>query len=213
MVNYLENFVPLVCYEVNTVDNQLVVVVKREDLLVTLNNLKLHINSQYNLLYNISGVDLVELKYRFVVIYDLLSIKYSQRLSLKVFVNEITAVPSSVGIFRNANWWEREIWDMFGIYFQDHPDLRRILTDYGFQGFPLRKDFPLSGYVEVQYDESTKKVEVFPLTLTQEMRKYTYENPWPQAENDTIPFSVYTENKKLNEAISLLKDTKTASLN
>lgn len=196
MINYLEHFIPVICYEVNTTNSQPTIVVEANDLLPVANNLKLHINSLYNVLSNISGVDLIELKYRFVVVYDLLSIKYNQRITLKVFLNESAIVSSLTGVFINANWWEREAWDMFGIFFEKHPDLRRILTDYGFQGYPLRKDFPLSGYVEVQYDESTKKVETFPVTLTQEMRKYVFDGSWPQAQNDVLTFSALSVEKK-----------------
>jgi NADH-quinone oxidoreductase subunit C len=126
----------------------------------------------------ISGVDFLDKTYRFCVVYDLLSLTYNSRLRVKVFVNEITSVPSSVNVFINANWWEREIWDLYGIYFDKHPDLRRILTDYGFEGHPMRKDFPLSGYVEVRYSESKKRVVVEPLELTQEFRSFTFQTPW-----------------------------------
>jgi NADH:ubiquinone oxidoreductase subunit C len=95
-----------------------------------------------------------------------------------VFVNEITSVPSIVNIFINADWWEREVWDMYGIYFDNHPDLRRILTDYGFESHPMRKDFPLSGYVEFRYDENKKRVIGEPIELTQEFRTFNFEMPW-----------------------------------
>jgi NADH-quinone oxidoreductase subunit C len=126
----------------------------------------------------ISGVDFLDKTYRFCVVYDLLSLTYNSRLRVKVFVNEITSVPSSVNVFINANWWEREIWDLYGIYFDKHPDLRRILTDYGFEGHPMRKDFPLSGYVEVRYSESKKRIVVEPLELTQEFRSFSFQTPW-----------------------------------
>jgi len=111
-------------------------------------------------------------------VYDLLSLTYNSRLRVKVLVNEITFVPSCVSIFINANWWEREVWDLYGIYFENHPDLRRILTDYGFEGHPMRRDFPLSGYVELRYSESKKRVIVEPVELTQEFRSFTFETPW-----------------------------------
>ena len=107
-----------------------------------------------------------------------MSLTYNSRLRLKVFTNELQSLPSSVKIFINANWWEREIWDLYGIYFDQHPDLRRILTDYGFEGHPLRKDFPLSGYIEVRYDDNKKRIVVEPLELTQEARSFTFESPW-----------------------------------
>ena len=108
----------------------------------------------------------------------MLSLTFNSRIRIKLFVNEVTPIDSIVPLFRNANWWEREIWDFFGIYFQNHPDLRRILTDYGFEGYPLRKDFPLSGYVEVRYDQSKKRIVVEPIELSQEFRAFNYETPW-----------------------------------
>ena len=92
--------------------------------------------------------------------------------------NEVISVPSVIDIYVNANWWEREVWDLFGIYFENHPDLRRILTDYGFEGYPLRKDFPLYGFIEVRYDESKKQVVSEPIELTQEFRSFTFQTPW-----------------------------------
>ncbi len=159
---------------------------KKENTLVVLNSnllfcltfLKNHIGYQYKLLSCISGVDFLLKKYRFAVIYDLLSLTYNSRLRLKIFVNEITLVPSSVSVFINANWWEREIWDLFGIYFDKHPDLRRILTDYGFEGYPLRKDFPLSGYIEVKYDENKKRIVTESIELSQEFRTFNFKTPW-----------------------------------
>lgn len=139
---------------------------------------KRHIKYQYTILSFIAGVDLLGSKYRFSVVYDFLSILYNSRLRLKVFVNEIGCVSSICNIYINANWWEREIWDLFGIYFEGHPDLRRILTDYGFEGFPLRKDFPLYGYLEVRYDDNLKRVVLEPLELTQEFRYFSFETPW-----------------------------------
>jgi len=154
------------------------IVVTQKNLLTCLNFLKNHINYKFSVLSCVSGVDIVTSEYRFAVVYDLLSIKYNLRLKVKVFVNEVTAVPTAISIYKNANWWEREVWDMYGVYFQDHPDLRRILTDYGFEGYPLRKDFPLSGYVEVRYDFSKKRIVVEPLELAQEFRSFEYETPW-----------------------------------
>jgi NADH:ubiquinone oxidoreductase subunit C len=111
-------------------------------------------------------------------VYDLLSITYNARIRIKVFINETTSVDSIVEIFQNANWWEREIWDLYGIYFNKHPDLRRILTDYGFEGYPMRKDFPLSGYVELRYNQNKKRIVVEPLELTQDFRYFNFETPW-----------------------------------
>jgi NADH/F420H2 dehydrogenase subunit C len=129
----------------------------------------------------ISGVDFIHSHYRFGIVYDLLSLVNNSRLRVKVLVNEITSVDSIVPIFTNANWWEREVWDLYGIYFNNHPDLRRILTDYGFEGFPMRKDFPLSGFVEVRYDQTKKRVVLEPLEFSQEFRTFVYETPWVAA--------------------------------
>lgn len=159
-------------------NNEYSVIVTQKNLLLCLNFLKNHINYNFTILSCVSGVDIITSEYRFAVVYDLLSIKYNLRLKVKVFVNEVTAVPTTISVYKNANWWEREIWDMYGVYFQDHPDLRRILTDYGFEGYPMRKDFPLSGFVEVRYDLSKKRIVVEPLELAQEFRSFEYETPW-----------------------------------
>nr|YP_009579079.1 NADH dehydrogenase subunit 9 [Vischeria stellata]QBK36859.1 NADH dehydrogenase subunit 9 [Vischeria stellata] len=145
--------------------------------------LKNHNLSDLNCLVFICGIDYPERENRFEILYDFLSLSSNCRLSIKTSVNEITPIKSIVSIFPSANWWEREIWDLFGVFFIDHPDLRRILTDYGFQGFPLRKDFPLTGYVEVVYDEKLKHVKVQPLQITQEFRFLDVINPWSTLKN------------------------------
>jgi NADH/F420H2 dehydrogenase subunit C len=175
-IKSLVKSIPFLVYQ--EFNNEICLVVSKNTLLFVLNFLKLHIGSQYKLLSCISGVDFLTKNYRFSVVYDLLSLTYNSRLRLKVFTNELQSLPSSVKIFINANWWEREIWDLYGIYFDQHPDLRRILTDYGFEGHPLRKDFPLSGYIEVRYDDNKKRIVVEPLELTQEARSFTFESPW-----------------------------------
>ena len=159
---------------------------KKENTLVVLNSnllfcltfLKNHIGYQYKLLTCISGVDFLNKKYRFSVVYDLLSLTFNNRLRVKLFLNETTILFSSVNVFLNANWWEREIWDLYGLFFDKHPDLRRILTDYGFEGHPMRKDFPLSGFVEVRYDETKKRIVTESIELTQEFRYFNFETPW-----------------------------------
>ena len=115
------------------------------------------------MLIDVCGVDYPEREQRFEVVYNLLSLKHNQRIRVKVATDEETPVPSVVGVFSSAGWYEREAWDLYGIFFSDHPDLRRILTDYGFEGHPLRKDFPLTGYVEVRYDEEQKRVVYEPV--------------------------------------------------
>ncbi len=172
----MENTLPLISYSI--VNDEKSINVSHKNLLFVLTYLKKHINCQYNLLTCVSGIDILSSQYRFGVIYDLLSVVFNSRIRVKIFVNEVTLVESAVPLFKNSNWWEREVWDLYGIYFQNHPDLRRILTDYGFEGYPMRKDFPLSGYVEVRYDSSKKKVVVEPIELAQEFRSFTYETPW-----------------------------------
>ena len=116
--------------------------------------------------------------YRFGVIYDLLSLTFNNRVRLKFFLNETTPINTAVNVYINADWWEREIWDMYGIFFTSHPDLRRILTDYGFEGFPMRKDFPLSGYIETKYDVAKKLIVLEPVQLSQEYRTFSFDSPW-----------------------------------
>lgn len=159
-------------------NNEISIVVVPASLLFCITCLKKHLNFRYNLLSCISGVDYMNTNYRFGVIYDFLSINFNSRLRIKIFINEISYVDSIVNIFTNANWWEREIWDLYGIYFYKHPDLRRILTDYGFEGYPMRKDFPLSGYVELRYDQTKKRIVLESVELTQEFRYFTCETPW-----------------------------------
>jgi NADH/F420H2 dehydrogenase subunit C len=175
-INELSKIIPILL-EQNT-NGEKSIVVSSTQLLFVLKCLKSHISYQYKMLTSISGVDFLGKDYRFSVVYDLLSLTFNARLRLKVFVNEITPVNSIVSIFKNASWWEREIWDMYGISFSKHPDLRRILTDYGFEGHPMRKDFPITGYVEFKYDESRKRVIGEPIELTQEFRTFTFEMPY-----------------------------------
>ena len=135
----------------------------------------------FEVLIDICGVDYPERPQRFEVVYHLLSVSRNQRIRVKVATDEATPVPSITGLYPAAGWFERECWDMYGVMFAGHPDLRRILTDYGFEGHPLRKDFPLSGYVEVRYDEEEKRVVYEPVTLTQEFRRFDFMSPWEGA--------------------------------
>lgn len=135
-------------------------------------------NCKFTQLIDLCGADYPERARRFDVVYHLLSPQLNQRIRVKIETDAETPVPSVTGVFSSAGWYEREAWDMYGILFSGHPDLRRILTDYGFQGFPLRKDFPLSGYVEVRYDDEQKRVVYEPVRLTQEFRNFDFESPW-----------------------------------
>ena len=127
---------------------------------------------------DVCGVDYPEREQRFEVVYNLLNMKHNLRLRLKVKTDEDTQVPSVSGIWPTANWFEREVWDMYGVFFSDHPDLRRILTDYGFEGHPLRKDFPLTGYVEMRYDDDKGRCVYEPVKLAQDFRKFDFLSPW-----------------------------------
>jgi NADH-quinone oxidoreductase subunit C len=141
-------------------------------------------NCLFKLLVDVCGVDYPERAERFEVVYHLLSLKHNQRVRVKLATSADRPVPSVAGLFRAAGWFEREAWDLYGIFFADHPDLRRILTDYGFEGHPLRKDFPLTGYVEMRYDAEQKRVIYEPVQLTQEFRSFDFLSPW---EGMTLP--------------------------
>jgi len=136
------------------------------------------VNCRFRQLMDVCGVDYPERSPRFEVVYNLLSLTNNNRIRIKVQTDEDTPVPTATGVFNSANWWEREAWDLYGIYFTDHPDLRRILTDYGFQGHPLRKDFPLTGYVEIRYDDEKKRVVYEPVKLMQDFRSFDFLSPW-----------------------------------
>jgi NADH-quinone oxidoreductase subunit C len=138
-------------------------------------------NCRFSTLVDITAVDHPERTERFDVVYHLLSMYRNQRIRLKVAVREDEMVASLVSVHPSANWFEREVFDMFGILFTGHPDLRRILTDYGFRGFPLRKDFPTTGYTEVRYDEAQKRVVYEPVKLVQEYRQFDFMSPWEGA--------------------------------
>ncbi|MDB5509376.1 MAG: hypothetical protein JWL93_1845 [Hyphomicrobiales bacterium] len=131
---------------------------------------------------DITAVDYPARERRFDVVYHLLSPRHNQRIRIKCETDEMTPVPSAVSVFPAANWYERETYDMFGVFFSGHPDLRRMLTDYGFEGYPLRKDFPMTGYVEVRYDDEQKRVVYEPVRLNQEFRQFDFLSPW---EGDT----------------------------
>jgi NADH-quinone oxidoreductase subunit C len=135
-------------------------------------------NCQFKQLMDVTAVDYPDREQRFEIVYNLLSLKHNHRLRVKLAADEESQVPSVVQVFSSATWFEREVWDMYGVFFTDHPDLRRILTDYGFEGHPLRKDFPLTGYVEVRYDEESKRVVYEPVKLVQEFRSFDFMSPW-----------------------------------
>jgi NADH-quinone oxidoreductase subunit C len=161
-----------------TAYGELTLTVLRADIVATLTKLRDAPELQFEQLIDLAGVDYPQRAERFDVVYHLLSVRKNVRVRVKLTTDEATPVPSIIPVFPCANWYEREAYDMYGILFADHPDLRRLLTDYGFQGFPLRKDFPLSGHIEVRYDDEKKRVVYEPVKLTQEFRSFDFESPW-----------------------------------
>ena len=157
---------------------ELTVNVARENVIEVLTFLRDDLRCRFEVLIDICGVDWPARENRFDVVYHLLSPRLNQRIRIKLETDEATPVDSVVQVFSAANWFEREAYDMYGILFSGHPDLRRLLTDYGFQGHPMRKDFPLTGYVEVRYDDEQKRVVYEPVELTQEFRSFDFESPW-----------------------------------
>jgi len=175
--------------------DELVLHITPEKISSVLQFLKSDVECQFTQLVSICGADYPEREARFDVIYNLLSMPLNQRVRVKLHVREGQFVPSVTKIFRTAGWFERETWDMYGIFFDGNEDLRRILTDYGFNGHPLRKDFPLTGYVELRYDEEQKRVVYEPVKLTQAYREFDNLSPWegmtdvqlPGDEKGTVP--------------------------
>ena len=167
--------------------DELTVTVARADIAAVLTKLRDDPALQFEVLIDICGVDYPGRANRFDVVYHLLSMRLNQRIRVRIETDESTPVASAIDVYPAANWFEREAFDLYGILFTGHPDLRRILTDYGFKGNPLRKDFPMSGYVEVRYDDEQKKVVYEPIKLTQEFRRFDFESPWEGAAAVVLP--------------------------
>jgi NADH-quinone oxidoreductase subunit C len=165
---------------------ELTLTIVRDRIVDVLKFLRDDARCRFEVLIDICGVDWPARAARFDVVYHLLSPRLNQRIRVKLATDEATPVPSAIEVFSAANWYEREAYDMFGILFSGHPDLRRLLTDCGFQGYPLRKDFPLTGYVEVRYDDEAKRVVYEPVKLTQEFRTFDFESPW-EGPHYTLP--------------------------
>jgi NADH-quinone oxidoreductase subunit C len=165
---------------------QLILKAKRQSIVSLMAFLRDDPRCLFKVLIDLCGVDYPDRPERFDVVYILLSLKLNQRIRVKLTTDEETPVPSVTGVWNAAGWFEREAWDLFGIYFADHPDLRRLLTDYGFEGHPLRKDFPLTGYVEVRYDEEQKRVVYEKVRLKQEFRSFDFMSPW-EGMNEILP--------------------------
>ncbi|XP_019629092.1 PREDICTED: NADH dehydrogenase [ubiquinone] iron-sulfur protein 3, mitochondrial-like [Branchiostoma belcheri] len=161
-----------------TAQNELEVLIAPEGVVPVLSFLKDHHNAQFGSLADIACVDIPTKPYRFELVYILMSLTYNSRIRVRTYTDEITPVESCYSVFKAADWYEREAWDMYGVYFSNHPDLRRILTDYGFEGHPFRKDFPLSGYVEIRYDNELKRIVQEPVELAQEFRKFDISSTW-----------------------------------
>lgn len=173
--------------------DELEVLIAPEGIVPVLQFLKDHHNCQFASVSDIGALDVPTRENRFELVYNLLSLRYNARIRVKTYTDELTPVDSCCEVYKAANWYEREIWDMYGVFFANHPDLRRILTDYGFEGHPFRKDFPLSGFVEVRYDDEVKRVVMEPVELSQEFRKFDLSSPW-----ETFPNfrSIGTADKK-----------------
>ena len=162
--------------------NQLYIEIDKEDLIEVTLFLKTNKDTKFRQLIDITVVDYPEKAQRFKIVYLFLSHEFNQRIILSYIVTEKELIPSLTSVFPSANWMEREVFDMYGVNFKDHPDLRRILTDYGFEGHPLRKDFPLTGHTEVRYSEEKKKVINEPVKLEQNYRNFDYKSPWEGTE-------------------------------
>lgn len=176
LVRILENLTGL---KVEISENELVLVIKsNRKLLPLLDLLKNHSELQFKQLIDLYGVDYISRKRRFEVHYVLWSFLYNSRLRIKSYLELEEPIDSVSSLYSSGNWLEREVWDMFGIYFTNHPDLRRILTDYGFEGFPLRKDFPVTGFLEMRYNENSKRIVYEPVELSQEYRLFHFQSPW-----------------------------------
>ena len=168
-------------------NNELTLCIQRASIVKVLSYLRDHKDYLFKQLIDICAVDYPERPQRFEVVYHILSLKFNQRLRIKVSTDDITPVPSVTSVYSAANWWEREAWDLFGILFDNHPDLRRLLTDYGFEGHPLRKDFPLTGYVEVRYDDVQKRVVYDQVQLPQDYRDFDTLSPWEGMNSVVLP--------------------------
>ena len=170
-----------ICTEVTNHDisnNEITIATRPKNLISLFEHLKEDTELNFEMLIDITAVDYPKRNKRFEVVYHLLSLTNKNRLRVKIFVNDATPLPSLTEMYKGAGWYEREVWDMYGILFDGNNDLRRILTDYGFEGHPLRKDFPLTGFVELRYDEEKKKVEYSNVKLTQDYRDFDFLSPW-----------------------------------
>jgi len=184
---YLMQCLPKFVQQFSVLKDELTLYIPPSGVVPVLTFLRDHSQCQFKGCMDVSGADYPDREKRFEVVYHLLSVSQGGRIRVKTYAGEADPVPSAVPVFRGADWYEREAWDLFGIFFEGHPDLRRILTDYGFEGHPLRKDFPLTGYTEVRYDEERKRVVYEPLQMTQAFRNFESLSPWEQVGEGTQP--------------------------
>lgn len=181
IINYLINVIPnYIDKDINLAlnANEITIYTTNEKLVPLIRFLKDHYYLQYKTLISLTAVDYPGEENRFELNYFLLSYKLNSRIVIKLKTNDVKPVNSITSIFKSANWYEREVWDLFGVFFSNHPDLRRILTDYGFEGFPFRKDFPQTGFLEVRYDDEKKHVLYEPVQMAQEFRSFDFVSPW-----------------------------------
>lgn len=179
--NMVLNFIPLITSWVDAViikPNSSILITKPKHLRNLLIFLKYLFNNNFSSLMDVWGADYPYRDYRFEVNFLILNLSFPYRITIRICTNEYLPVATVSDIYNSAGWLEREVWDMYGVYFSGHKDLRRILTDYGFFGFPLRKDFPLTGYTEVRYDDTKKQVVLEPLEVSQELRLFNFKSPW-----------------------------------
>ncbi|KZF21036.1 NADH-ubiquinone oxidoreductase-like protein 30.4 kDa subunit [Xylona heveae TC161] len=169
---YLMSCLPKYIQQFSVWKDELTIYIPPAGVIPVFNFLKYHTAAEYTQVSDITAVDYPTRDQRFEVVYNLLSVRHNSRIRVKTYADEATPVPSITDLYDGANWYEREVYDLFGVFFVGHPDLRRIMTDYGFDGHPLRKDFPLTGYTEIRYDEEKKRIVVEPLELTQAFRNF-----------------------------------------
>lgn len=169
---YLMSCLPKYIQQFSVWKDELMIHISPQGVIPVFTFLKYHTAAEYTMVADITAVDYPTKSNRFEIVYNLLSVRHNSRIRVKTYADEATPVPSVTSLYDGANWYEREVYDLFGVFFTGHPDLRRIMTDYGFDGHPLRKDFPLTGYTEIRYDEEKKRIVVEPLELTQAFRNF-----------------------------------------
>ena len=169
---YLMSCLPRYVQQFSVWKDELAISISPQGVVPVFTFLKSHTAAEFTMIADITAVDFPSKPKRFEIVYNLLSVRHNARLRVKTYADEAQPVPSITPLYDGANWYEREVYDLFGVFFTGHPDLRRIMTDYGFDGHPLRKDFPLSGYTEIRYDEEKKRIVVEPLELTQAFRNF-----------------------------------------